>query len=104
MENQTSHPKPKAPAELSCTELLAGVSIGTIFNLKSTPDEGLLVLPNGPDANGKYSGWLMTADEKFRPILSSKPVFDTPDEATAMMRAVIKAAREIDLMGEPTNR
>ncbi len=90
---------------LAAAPLLAGLSINTIFQLKNAPDEAIAILPNGPGENGKYSAWLMIGvADKIRPLLSTKPIFDTPESAVGKMKDVLKATREIDLIGKPANK
>ncbi len=79
--------------------LLAGVTIGTIGILKQTPDEGLLILGNGPGEDGLWQAVLIVAGDKFEPLLSTLYLFATAKDAEEVMRRVVKAAREIDLIG-----
>jgi len=86
---------------LAPCDLLAGISLGTISILKKTPDQDFLILPNGPGpgADGLWQAVLMVFT---KPVLSTRYLFETPEDATTAMRKVIAAGREIDLLGNKT--
>lgn len=88
-----------AGAPVSSEALLAGISRLTLINLHDSMDADILILPNGPDEHGKYSAWLLVA-HNLRPLLSTRPMFDTPEAANEMMRRVVTEARRIDPLAE----
>jgi len=73
-------------------DLLAGLTVLTIINLKYSEDEYICVTHAGPTSNGKYLGWITTLEG--RPVVNSDPIFDTAGEAEKHMRKVVEAARE----------
>lgn len=75
---------------VACSDLLAGLSVMTVINLKHSDDEYLIYTQSGP-FEGKYVGWLLTREG--RPIINSQPTHENGDAAIAHMKAVVAACR-----------
>jgi hypothetical protein len=75
--------------------MLAGLTNGTVLVIKGSGPGDLTVTSGGPDDKGKYAGWIVMPNG--RPLVSSRPAFDSKEAAECHMRLVIEAAREIDL-------
>lgn len=75
------------------SELLAGLSRMTVFNIKCAEADVIdkCITSAGPDAKGKFAGWLVTPDG--RPLISTPASFDTAALAEEHMRKVVAAAR-----------
>lgn len=71
--------------------ILAGLSVITVISLKHSDDADMQITHAGPAENGKYLGWIMTAEG--RPFINTQAKFDTPADAEAHMRKVVEAAR-----------
>lgn len=74
----------------SCSDLLAGLTVMTVINLKHSDDEFLIYTHSGPH-EGKYAGWLLT--KEGRPIINSQPTFENGEAAAAHMKLVVAACR-----------
>ena len=49
----------------------------------------------GPDENGKYAGWISRMENgNWRPLISTKAVFDTEKDAITAMEEIAAAARK----------
>lgn len=98
MENQESN-ETTAGADSrrsSSSDLLGGLSVMTVMNLKWAEDEDMVIAHGGPSkGNGKYCGWITNLDG--RPVVNSDAIFDTPEEAEDHMRKVVAACRTMDL-------
>lgn len=73
-------------------ELLAGLSVLTVINLKHCGDEDIVITHAGPTENGKYSGWITTPEG--RPLINTQDIFDTAGDAEGHMRKIVAAARD----------
>lgn len=55
----------------------------------------------GPDKNGKYAGWIsLDVQDRWKPLISTGPLFDSPEKATAHMEALVEKIRSADIVGE----
>ena len=70
--------------------ILAGLSWMTVMNLKWSEPDCVRTETAGPDSEGKFTGWILTLEG--RPVINTPP-FDTAEQATAHIHAVIKAAK-----------
>jgi len=70
--------------------ILAGLSWMTVMNLKWSEEGCYHIKTSGPDSNGKFTGWILTLEG--RPVVNTSP-FDTAEDATNHIHAVIKAAK-----------
>jgi hypothetical protein len=86
---------------IASKDLLGGLTLGTVLNLKWSEGDSMSVTHAGPDNSGKYAGFITTLEG--RPIVSSKPAFASGASAEEHMRKVIKAAREFRTMHNPPN-
>lgn len=49
----------------------------------------------GPDQNGKFAGWITLGEEdRFRPLISTEPIYDSAKEALDAMTNLIEATRK----------
>ena len=77
-------------AAVGRSELLAGLSVMTVINLKHSGDEYMIYTSSGPH-EGKYSGWILT--KEGRPIINSQPTHANREAAIAHMKSVVAACR-----------
>lgn len=81
---------------------LMGISRITAYTIASNPD--IVCTQAGPAENGKYLGWItLGEDARYRALLNTEPVYDTPEEAVAAMEQLVvdtKAAVEKETKGE----
>lgn len=75
-------------------ELLAGLSVLTVINLKHCEDEDIVITHAGPTENNKYLGWIITPEG--RPLINTEDIFDTAEDAEAHMHKIVAAARKWD--------
>ena len=65
----------------------------TAFIIGSRDD--IQVTSAGPAENGKYVGWITLGEEdRYRPLLDSGPMYDSPVEAEEAMRGVVQEIRK----------
>jgi hypothetical protein len=85
-------------------EEVVSISRMTLFTIAGNDD--IVVMHAGPDERGKFSGWITHSKERHcRPIVSTDARFDTPEQADAVMRELVKIAKQFtegDLK-DPTN-
>jgi hypothetical protein len=63
----------------------------TAYEIVGNPDD-IVVTHAGPDNNGKYCGFITRGEEgRYRPLISTEPIFDTADAAENAMRNEIIA-------------
>lgn len=85
-------------------EILGGMTIMTVINLKHSEDAFLGYTYGGPanhlavedPGRGKFRGFI-TESGYGRAVVSTGPVFDTAEDAVAHMRRVVKACRAFDM-------
>ena len=66
----------------------------TLLTALTIESNEVCVTHAGPHANGLFSGWITHTDEKRRgPILTSEPLYATPEEARAAMQAIVDQIR-----------
>jgi len=66
----------------------------TAYEIAGNPDD-VIATHAGPDANGKYYGCITRGEqEKYRMLISTGPLFDTPESAEAAMQRTIAAVTE----------
>lgn len=79
-----------------------GMSRLTAYAIASNPD--IECSSGGPAENGKYLGWItLGEDARYRPLINTEPIYDTPEEAVAAMEKLVvdtKAAVEEETDGE----
>ncbi len=65
----------------------------TLYTIAGNDD--ILIAHAGPDEKtGKYSGWITHGAERYcRPIVNTDARYDTPAEAEAAMRELVKIAK-----------
>ena len=84
-------------ADRSCaitsTQLLGTLSNGTVMLIANTPDDKIIILPNGPGENGKWQAVAMLAGEGFRILFVTSFHFATGNEAVACAQKVVQEAR-----------
>lgn len=65
------------------------VTLLTAFEITGNLDT-IIVTYMGPDGNGKYTGIITRGeDHGFKTLISTKPVFDTAEEAKDTMQKVV---------------
>jgi hypothetical protein len=65
----------------------------TVFEIVGNPDD-IVVTHAGPDSQGKYSGWITRGPgHNYKPLVSSKGSFDTPQAAEHAMREIVDWAK-----------
>lgn len=77
----------------------------TAYEIASNPDD-IVVTHAGPDANGKYSGWITRGEEhNYKPLLSSNAVYDSAQAAdNAMEQVVVQIKKFVEKdLAEPGN-
>lgn len=74
--------------------LLGMLSRGTVILIANTPDDKIIILPNGPGENGKWQAVAMLAGEGFRILFGTSFHFATGSEAVACAQEVVQAARK----------
>ena len=66
---------------------------GTAYAIAGNPD--VIATHAGPNGAGKYCGFITRGEEqRYEPLISTGPLFDTPEAADEAMRKVIAAAME----------
>ena len=70
-----------------------GISRLTAYTIANRTD--IVIDAGGPDENGKWAGWITLGEaDRFRPLLSTQPVYDSKEAAIAEMRETVKAIKE----------
>ncbi len=79
-----------------------GMSTMTAFTIAGNPD--IECDAGGPAENGKYVGWItLGEDARYRPLINTEPIYDTPEEAVAAMEQLVvdtKASVEKETVGK----
>lgn len=83
-------------------ELLGGITLGTLYSLKHSTDKTINYTSGRSDENDKFIGWVVENTDRWTPLISTKPIFDTAEEAVEYMKKVVIAARTIDLNSAET--
>lgn len=57
--------------------------------------EDIVVDAGGPDASGKYTGWItLGVEDRYRPLVNSEPIYDSKEAAKAAMQKIVDKIRE----------
>jgi len=57
--------------------------------------DDIVISAGGPAENGKYVGWITLGEEdRYRPLLNSEPIYDTPEAAKEAMTQVVVEVKE----------
>lgn len=84
---------PPAPTDRNIITL-RGLSYQTVQTLKQATDADIELTAKGPDAGGKWAGYIVAPDG--RRIVSTSHQFEGPDEARGHMARVVEAARLVE--------
>lgn len=58
-------------------------------------NEDIRLEAGGPAENGKYAGWIMLGEaSRWRPLLNTKPIYDTAKDAEKAMAQVVVYVRK----------
>ena len=58
--------------------------------------EDIVITHAGPSKDGKYMGWITLGEEdRYRPLLNSEAIHDTPKEAEQVMRDLVVGLKGI---------
>lgn len=70
-----------------------GVSRITAYIIATRDD--IVCTQGGPAENGKFVGWItLGEDDRYRPLLNTEPIYDTPEEAVAAMKKEVADIKE----------
>ena len=70
------------------------ISVLTLYEITGNPDD-ILVESSGPDANGKFCGFITRGPgHNYKVLISSSSSFDSADAAEVAMTKIIVFARE----------
>jgi len=70
-----------------------GISRITAYIIATRSD--IVISAGGPAENGKYVGWItLGQDDRYRPLLNSEPIYDTPEAAKEAMTKVVAEVKE----------
>jgi len=58
--------------------------------------DDIKTMATGPDDDGKYAGWIMYG-ERFEPLVSTRPIYDSEEQATQAMQDIIDEVRGMEL-------
>lgn len=50
------------------------------------------------DKNGKYAGWIMQNEDKWAPLISTAPIYDSKKQAQMAMKDLVEAINRLDLV------
>lgn len=66
----------------------------TLYEIAGNPGD-VVVTHGGPsEENGKYVGWITRGPgRRYKPLISTSPIFDTPVEAEAAMQKIVDFAK-----------
>ena len=76
-------------------EITMGIDKLTAYIIASRED--IVITHGGPAKdNGKYVGWITLGEEdRFRPLLNTSPIYDTPKEAEQAMGDIVAEIKDI---------
>ncbi len=72
---------------------MMGVSRITAIVISTRDD--IITTFGGPDPEtGKYMGWItLPAEDRYRPLLNTEAIYDSPEEAEAAMNESVRVIR-----------
>lgn len=75
-----------------------GIDRLTAYIIASRDD--IVITHGGPakegEGKGKYVGWITLGEaDRFRPLLNTNPIYDTPEEAEEEMRQTVEELKKI---------
>ena len=50
---------------------------------------------------GKYVGWVMLDVQRWHPLFSTQPIYDTKEEAVKAMEEIVEEIRKMDVLKAP---
>ena len=49
----------------------------------------------GPDKDGKWAGWIMIDEDRWSPVLSTEPIFESEEAAVKHMEDLVSKVRKM---------